>query len=337
MANRWRPRETYDKFHQSFDSKRRIEIFCDTEDGGTVSVRNDGPEYQNALNSMTFTDGEDDIFVGDSSGEPSDNDRRKAAAIAGDDLLQLSAIKYLYENGERKEIGVLDIYIKNRKPIPEGASKVNGITEEVLKEKNALDEAEAYKIIKEFFSDMDVFIAYNEPFDYGFIQALYVRNDDEFNPPARFDVMAEFIDLVSVYKCEKRNLEGAARYLKVIDGTEKFHNSLDDIRCTVKVFEKLYPQYVKLEEPEDTTQFRTPTVIRHWVWKNEKNHIMVRIYFLTNMGMFFFEKLDRSFGVNNKDKKGYELNEVNMEGFLKNVLRYFKVERLEDLVHIKVS
>ncbi len=63
---------------------------------------------------------------------------------------------------------------------------------------------------------------------------------------------------------------------------------------------------------------------------------MVRIYFYTNMGMFFFEILDRSFGVNNKDKKGYELNEVNMEGFLKNVLSYFKVERLEDLVHIKV-
>lgn len=331
--NRFRPRGTYDSYQKSFALSDRVEVFCDTETGGIHAFRTEGPAFDAALEAILATKTSDDIFADETPAEASAEDIRLASAIAGDDLLQFSAIKYQVSNGVRAEVEVLDLYIKNRQPIDPGASKVNHITEESLIAMNAPDEDAAFEIIKAFFGDMNVFIAYNEPFDFGMLEALYVRHGEVFNPPARFDVMAMGIDLFSMYKITSRKLGDVAKYLKVVEGNEEFHNALDDIRVTTKVFEAMAPMYEKLPEPIDTHNFRTPRIRNHWVWKNPNTYKMVRIYFQTDCGKIFMEKLDRSFGTDGQ----YSIEELNMEGFVKNVLNYFKVERLEDIVHLKLD
>lgn len=308
-----------------------IAICCDTETGGVKPFSESGEAYEKAVDSILTSKESDDIFLDAEPATMTPEEAVLASAIAGDDLLQLSAIKYRVENGVRTEIGVIDMYIMNRKPIDPGASKVNHITEESLIERGAPTEAEAFSEIKAFFEDCDVFIAYNEPFDYEMMRALYIRNGDEFSPPLRFDVMAMNIDLFSMYKQTSRKLGDVAKALNVVDGNEEFHNALDDIRVTVKVFDKMVPLYDALPELVDTSKFRTPRIYRHWVWKNPSTYKMVRIYFQTDCGKLYMEKLDRSFGTDGT----YSIDELNMEGFIKNVLAYFKVARVEDIVHLK--
>ncbi len=330
--NRFRPRGTYDNYHKFTSHNTRVEVFCDTETGGVNAFKPEGAAFDAALASILANKCSDDIFANEVPAEATSDDIRLASAIAGDDLLQFSAVKYKVENCVRTEVDVLNLYIKNRQPIDEGASKVHHITEEFLNEINAPDEDVAFKIIKDFLSSMDVFIAYNEPFDFAMLEALYVRHGEVFNPPCRFDVMAMGIDLFSMYKCTSRKLKDIAKYLKVASGDEEFHNALDDIRVTAKVFEAMSPMYAQLPEPVDTRNFRTPRIRNHWVWQNPNTYKMVRIYFQTDCGKIFMEKLDRSFGTDGQ----YSIEELNMEGFVKNVLNYFKVERLEDVVHLKL-
>ncbi len=332
--NRYTPRGNYDNFMQMQAIAAKgpyIEIYCDTETGGVHAFRTEGAEYEQAECALLASKGSDDIFLDESPAELTAAERKLASAIAGDDLLQLSAIKYRVENGVRTQIAEMDLYIRNRKPIDPDASKVNHITEESLIERGAPTEADAFPGIREFFSDCDVFIAYNEPFDYGMLEALYIRNGDSFSPPLRFDVMVMNIDLFSMYKQTSRKLGDVAKSLGVVDGTEEFHNALDDIRVTVKVFDKMAPMYLEMPEPVDTRKFRTPRIYNHWVWQNPSAYKMVRIYFKTDCGKIFMEKLDRSFGTDGT----YAIDEINMEGFIRNVLKYFKVERVEDIVHLR--
>lgn len=333
--NRWRPRETYDDYLAAFSVPNRIEIFCDTETGGINAFRKSGEAYETALSNILAnkTAEDDDIFLDEVAVEATAEDRRLASAIAGDDLLQLSAIKYRVDDGVRTEIDRLNMFIKNRQPIDPGASKVNHITEESLAECGAKTEAESFPEIKAFFDGDNVFVAYNEPFDHGMLDALYIRNGEEFRPAHKFDVMAMAIDVISMYKLQSKKLGDVAKYLGVVDGTEQFHDALDDIRVTARVFEALTPLYEALPAPVETKQFRTPRIQRHWVWQNPKTYKMIRIYFQTDCGKIFMEKLDRSFGTDGS----YAIDELNMEGFLNNVLAYFKVERLEDIVHLKLS
>lgn len=289
-----------------------IIAFCDTETGGIHAFRREGDEYDAALSNGYSP--------------------MEAAAIAGDDLLQFSGIKYRVSGGTMEFLEEIDLFIQNRKPIDPGASKVNHITEERLLEMGAPDESSAFDKIREFLDGIDVFAAYNEPFDGEVLRALYIRHQEEFAPPIEFDVMTMNIDLFSMYKQTSRKLKDVAKFLGCVDGTEEFHNALDDIRATVKVYEKQVPMYDALPPIVDTSMFRTPKIQRHWVWQNPKTYKMVRIYFQTDCGKIFFEKLDRSFGTDGQ----YALTELNMEGFVKRVCQYFQVDRLEDVVHLKL-
>lgn len=332
--NRYTPRENRDRYAELKELASKgpyIEIYCDTETGGINAFRNSGVAYDKAVDTILASKESDDIFLDAEPATLTREDECLASAIAGDDLLQLSAIKYRVENGVRTQIDEMNLYIMNRQPIDPGASKVNHITEESLVECGAPTEKEAFPAIKAFFKNCDVFIAYNEPFDYGMMEALYIRNGEKFSPSLRFDVMVMNIDLFSMYKQTSRKLKDVAKSLGVVEGDEEFHNALDDIRVTVKVFDKMVPMYDALPELVDTRKFRTPRIFKHWTWDNPQTYKMKRIYFQTDCGKIFMEKLDRSFGTDGT----YSIEELNMEGFIKNMLNYFKVARIEDVVHLK--
>lgn len=351
--NVWRPPYCWNAYKKMTSQEPRIEVFCDTETGGVNAFRYDAL-YEQELSLMLGSRIEDDIFLDDTVAEPTAEERELAAAIAGDDLLQFSAIKYRVENGVRTVIDEVNLYIKNRKPIDPGASKVHHITEESLIEMGAPDEDAAFEQIKAFLTDIDVFVAYNEPFDFDMIQALYIRHGEMFKPKCRFDVMAMGIDLISVYSnIAGRKLGQTAKYLGVSTGDEKLHDALEDIRLTVKVYEALAEQYEAMGEPADTHMYRTPRLDRNklktgakwvmWTWKNANNHKMHRVYFKTSCGTLYFDIWDRTFGACSagKDAQGkpkppmYQITELNMEGFLKEILDAFNLKSVEEMSHFR--
>lgn len=247
-----------------------------------------------------------------------------------DELLQFSAIKYVVTNGALREVETIDQYIMNERPIPEEVSKVNHITHESLVDMGAPSHEEAFETIRLFMADTDAFVAYNTPFDLGFVKEFYRKHGWLFAVEATFDVMAMFRDLVSVYKSTRCNLGNAAKHLGVAAGTENLHNALDDIRLTVKVFECMQEAYEQLPEPKDTSNLPIPRIYSHWFWDNPNKNTMKRIYFSTDVGKIFFERFDRSFGTD----KTFSVDEVNMEAFIKAACRRLGVDSVEEMSHL---
>ena len=105
-------------------------------------------------------------------------------------ILSCSAIKYVYEDGKFIEVDRLDQFINPCIPIPEEASKVNGITNESVKDKP--DEWTAHEeIIRPFFGDEPILGGYNiVQFDDKFMQYLWLRSCCvPFEPLAVVDVL----------------------------------------------------------------------------------------------------------------------------------------------------
>ena len=248
---------------------------------------------------------------------------------AVNEILQFSGIKCRVEEEGLKEIDTIDFYIKNERPIDPEASKVNHITEELLREKG-VEKGEAVEKIKDFLSDSDVFAAYNLPFDYGFIQELFNDCGEDFSPKHKFDVMAEVIDTISVYQCQSRTLSKVADYLNLTSGNENVHNAFDDIKMTVKVYEHLLEKYKKLSVSAIMEQGTLkPTIKYVRLWESDKSGHMKRLYFYTDYGVFHFDVLDRSFG----NDATYPLTEINMNAFVKTVLKRYNASSIEALSH----
>lgn len=296
-SNRYRSSQTWKAFQKGFCNGPKIVVGLDTETTGL------NPEPIN--------------------GQTEDN------------IVQFSAIKYRFDGNETfDEIGKLDMFIKNNVPIPEKVSKKTGIYDMDLIDKP--DEKIAIETIDSFLSDANVIVGFNTPFDIAFIRAMYRRCGRPFYIKDTFDVLAMFRDMYTMYQCERVQLKSVYEYLGLNEENPdvQFHNSLDDIKATMTVFQKLFSSYKALPEPEDISSLRIPRINYHYFWDNPNAHKMSRIYFNTDCGLLFYEKMDRSFGVN-EQRSDYKLSDLNMEGFIRNVLRYLGVSRLEDLSHLK--
>lgn len=248
-----------------------------------------------------------------------------------DYIVQFSAIKYIYKAGQLTEQDQIDLFIKQPKPVPDEVAAINHITNEFLATQP--NETIQFKKIKDFMVGCDVFAAYNEPFDYGFIDAMYERNDDEFNPKVRFDIMQMVIDLITIYQCRYRKLGAVATYLGIPEETEgEFHNALFDIKQSMKVFLALQPYYDNML-PYEGKGLRVPKIERQWFWVNTNMNKMQRSYYQTDCGRIFFERFDRAFSVDEK-AADYKIDDLDMEAFAKAVCRYHRVSRVGDLAFL---
>lgn len=249
-----------------------------------------------------------------------------------DQILQLSAVKYALTEGELREVGTLDQFIMNWKDIPPEVSKVNHIDHLLLVDMGAPEEKEAFQKIKGFLDGMDILVCHNTPFDLSFIQALYDRQGEFFDVASTFDTMAMVRDLFSVYKMRSIRLGDVAKALGLTSGEENFHNSLDDVRMTQKIFSHLKGEYGKLPLPQDKKGHPIPRITSHWFWENPKNSKMKRIYFSTDCGKIFFEKFDRSFGIGTDGQ--VSMDDIDMESFIRNACRRLGVDDVEEMSHI---
>lgn len=98
----------------------------------------------------------------------------------GNDIIQLSAVKYK----DFSPVEAFNTYIKPRKPIPEAATEINGISDDMVEKSPRF-----YQIIdsfNEFIEDMPL-VAHNAPFD---IKHLYVNGLDSVENKTVYDTLS---------------------------------------------------------------------------------------------------------------------------------------------------
>lgn len=235
-------------------------------------------------------------------------------------ILSLSAIKYKYEDSLFKEIDRLDVFINPCLPIPEEASKVNGITNEKVKDE--MDEWDTHeKIIRPFFGDNPILAGYNIlKFDDLFMQLLWLRSCGvELKPEAELDVLRMVQEKMNL---KSSTLENAAKELGADFGLS-FHTSIDDVIATERVAELLLPMYYDADEP---AKFRFKVYGCHYQYYSHKNE---RIYVHT------YPKSSTYYDVYAKSWHSDCLEGFNLKDLQTDVLRFMGVKDEKELVKLE--
>lgn len=234
-------------------------------------------------------------------------------------ILSLSAIKYKYEDSLFKEVDRLNVFINPCLPIPEEASKVNGITNEKVKDE--MDEWDTHeKIIRPFFGDNPILAGYNIlKFDDLFMQLLWLRSCGvELKPEAELDVLRMVQEKMNL---KSSTLENAAKELGADFGLS-FHTSIDDVIATERVAELLLPMYYDADEP---AKFRFKVYGCHYQYYSHKNE---RIYVHT------YPKSSTYYDVYTKSWHSDCLEGFNLKDLQADVLRFMGVKDEKELVKL---
>jgi len=234
-------------------------------------------------------------------------------------ILSLSAIKYKYDDNLFKEIDRLDVFINPCLPIPEEASKVNGITNEKVKDE--MDEWDTHeKIIRPFFGDNPILAGYNIlNFDDKFMQLLWLRSCGvELKPEAELDVLRMVQEKMNL---KSSTLENAAKELGADFGLS-FHTSIDDVIATERVAELLLPMYYDADEP---AKFRFKVYGCHYQYYSHKNE---RIYVHT------YPKSSTYYDVYTKSWHSDCLEGFNLKDLQTDFLRFMGVKDEKELVKL---
>lgn len=234
-------------------------------------------------------------------------------------ILSLSAIKYKYEDGLFKEVDRLNVFINPCLPIPEEASKVNGITNEKVKDE--MDEWDTHeKIIRPFFGDNPILAGYNIlKFDDKFMELLWLRSCGvELKPEAELDVLRMVQEKMNL---KSAILENAAKELGADFGLS-FHTSMDDVIATERVAELLLPMYYDADEP---AKFRFKVYGCYYQYYSHKNE---RIYVHT------YPKSSTYYDVYTKSWHSDCLEGFNLKDLQTDVLRFMGVKDEKELVKL---
>ena len=234
-------------------------------------------------------------------------------------ILSLSAIKYKYEDSLFKEVDRLNVFINPCLPIPEEASKVNGITNEKVKDE--MDEWDTHeKIIRPFFGDNPILAGYNIlKFDDLFMQLLWLRSCGvELKPEAELDVLRMVQEKMNL---KSSTLENAAKELGADFGLS-FHTSIDDVIATERVAELLLPMYYDADEP---AKFRFKVYGVYYQYYSHKNE---RIYVHT------YPKSSTYYDVYAKSWHSDCLEGFNLKDLQTDVLRFMGVKDEKELVKL---
>ena len=167
-------------------------------------------------------------------------------------ILSFSAIKCQYRNGIFVEIERKDIFINPEREISAAVTAINHIDNERVK--NCPTEDVAVHEIQRFFGETPFLCGYNSTrFDEPFIKNMYMRTTgDDFKPILPIDVMQMAKEKL---ESKKYNLQTIS-HLMGADGNIEFHNSLDDVIATFRVFQMLLREYSDIVEEKPVMKFK---------------------------------------------------------------------------------
>ncbi len=196
-----------------------------------------------------------------------------------DDIIQFSAVKAKANgDGTYTILEKFDTYINPGYHIPDEASKVNGITDETVKD--APDKNVAARRIEEFLGSSPVLVGYNSiSFDEKFMVSLYAMT---MGKPFVYDMHLD------VFKMAKEKLPAPRKLIDVaqrygFDEKYTFHSSIEDAMATLDALREITPLYFsRSSEP-----LKKVAVIGHGHWERGD---MNRLYINTterNLKVFY--------------------------------------------------
>ena len=195
-----------------------------------------------------------------------------------DEIVELSAIKYLVKNGTAEAIDEMDIYIKPSFFMEEDVINIHHITNEFLEDKPTEDVL--FPQIKAFFGANSILLGYNTQFDIDMMKALYTRQGEEFDYQIMLDVLEMARDLV--FDADNYKLETIVKIYNLEDEIT-FHRSIDDVKATARLLFTFKNEYDKIVDvPKETI------ICNYSYWWKGFNKQQMGIYFDTNFGKIYF-------------------------------------------------
>ncbi|MGN0241959.1 MAG: PolC-type DNA polymerase III [Candidatus Weimeria sp.] len=158
-----------------------------------------------------------------------------------DCIVQFSGVKgFLNPDGtfDTRDAEVIDFYIRSLIPMPEDASRVNGITDELLLEKG-VERTDAEKRILDFIRGSAI-VGHNIPYDLKMIAGFFRQQGREVNVDMTSPLICDTLALARevVYDPAVKHPCALGNLIKRIDpeGRYAFHNSIGDVYATVTVY-----------------------------------------------------------------------------------------------------
>lgn len=293
------------------------------------------------------------VFDTETSGLDFDKDR----------VVQFSAIKFNCEDGKLSEKDRLDLFI-NQPEYDENKmagnitfKELTDISNEFLKTQPT--EPEAFEKIFAFLGDNPILCAHNTPFDWGMIVPMYIRNGKNcLTPPThRLDTLVLARDLVSKEDAPKEpgkdgkekptyklsalaSLFGIDKSEEDDDKDIRFHNSMNDVVVTGRLFEVLIYEYAQRLLKETLEEVNRPEVkkeravvksISFWEGYRGFSRIYVNAQIRGGLAGYFYDIRGKRWG---EREEGTILG-TDMESFIKDAFDLAKVSSEEEFAKIR--
>lgn len=264
------------------------------------------------------------VFDFETSGLNPEGVSKDGKPVKTDVPIQLSAQKYKFEIVDNKLklefLGEFDKYFKIGFDLEPIITELTGITDEKL-QTEGLPEAEVYRLWTEFIKDIETFVGYNSGFDIRFGKKMAERYGEEFEPIFHLDVLKMARDRVPKTDTVNYKLGSISELYGI---SADFHNSLEDVGATAKLFEIFANEYLAEGEEETLSLVEKAMLLRpqftgvsYWPGFKGKS----RTYFKTTEGDFYVD--NNSVGEIKKqsraeDKRGVEVYDMD---YISSVIR----------------
>ena len=239
-----------------------------------------------------------------------------------DRIIQFSALKLNIKGENVTVVEKYNQYFDPGFPLPEKITELTGITPEMLEGKPNDDEA--YKIISEIFGKDPIVCAHNLPFDEKFVNELYVRHGDKFEPLFRFDTLAIARSLYAKEEVGNHKLGTLASFFHIDEGIS-FHSANDDTTVCGRLLIKFYRIFKKKLEKDSEKSLPEKISFNYW-WGYGHSTTPGRVYANTDLGTLYFdEKTGAWIGVN-VDLSSLNMNAIHEEALKRStvVKGYFR-------------
>lgn len=228
------------------------------------------------------------------------------------EIIQFSAIQIEINNDYSfSEIDRMNVYIKPNTPVPKKITEITGITNDMLI--NEKTETEVFSSIRDFIKG-SIIVGHNIQFDYSKIQEMFKRNGMLFIAPAIIDTLEMSRDINPKRSHKLSDL--AHDY--GIDAGLTFHNSMDDVIATRRLFEILLKTYIEMPEWNGTIKPKIG-MINYYAMPNHKEN---RIYVNTNYGTFYYNVYYKCWGA----KSDTDMTVIDMDYIEDNTLKLLNMD-----------
>ncbi len=134
------------------------------------------------------------------------------------------------EDGEIVE--TFESLVNPQRPLPEAAARINGLTDEMLREAPTFDEIAPR--VGGLLAEADMVAAYNAPFDMGFLRNEFTLAGATIPPCRVFDILAAARLLLPL---RSRSLQSVSRHFGIRH--TQSHRALDDAADAARVMFRL--------------------------------------------------------------------------------------------------